>query len=376
MPDITIIKLKIRRGTDAQRRTITLEQGELGYATDTRRVFVGDGVTKGGVPISVINHPPIQRPEDLTSQANAVLNDFIYAGSYLYQLTAADFTDFNSWGRISNNTKGDNVTIDYINVGGSDLLQIKDYSITGIKLNESVAFNQGGLSASNNGLSINIDNSTLGITTTNILSVISIDERHVNSSAVTNGLTGGSGEKIGINISSYFNFNSDNALSLSALPNNSVSFNTIDQSIIGRGLRIESDQIAATILGAGGGLEEDGNGLLQLKNTLPAPGNSYFKTLQFNSAGQITDTSYSIAATLSCNTSSSILSVFNGHPSQGVYDSGFTTQTLLTALSTSSSDPSQSIQTVLTSAGFITFEGTFATDGTPVSRFAVPIFTY
>ena len=29
MPDIEIVKLKLRRGTDAQRQTVTLEQGEL-----------------------------------------------------------------------------------------------------------------------------------------------------------------------------------------------------------------------------------------------------------------------------------------------------------------------------------------------------------
>ena len=38
MPDIEIVKLKLRRGTDAQRQTVKLEQGELGYTTDAKRV--------------------------------------------------------------------------------------------------------------------------------------------------------------------------------------------------------------------------------------------------------------------------------------------------------------------------------------------------
>ena len=55
MPDIEIVKLKLRRGTDAQRQAVTLEQGELGYTTDAKRVWVGDGFTVGGNNISNIN---------------------------------------------------------------------------------------------------------------------------------------------------------------------------------------------------------------------------------------------------------------------------------------------------------------------------------
>jgi hypothetical protein len=42
------MSLRLRRGTDAQRQTVTLDQGELVYTTDTLKVFVGDGVTSGG----------------------------------------------------------------------------------------------------------------------------------------------------------------------------------------------------------------------------------------------------------------------------------------------------------------------------------------
>jgi len=42
------MSLRIRRGTDAQRQTVTFDQGELVYTTDTLKLFVGDGVTAGG----------------------------------------------------------------------------------------------------------------------------------------------------------------------------------------------------------------------------------------------------------------------------------------------------------------------------------------
>ena len=44
----TLLKLLVRRGTDADRQLITLDQGELGYTTDSKRLFVGDGSTQGG----------------------------------------------------------------------------------------------------------------------------------------------------------------------------------------------------------------------------------------------------------------------------------------------------------------------------------------
>jgi len=45
----TVVKLVIRRGTDQQRQQVTLASGELGFTTDTERVFVGNGNTGGGV---------------------------------------------------------------------------------------------------------------------------------------------------------------------------------------------------------------------------------------------------------------------------------------------------------------------------------------
>jgi hypothetical protein len=45
------MSLRIRRGTDAQRQTLTFDQGEVVYTTDTKKVYIGDGITAGGVNI-------------------------------------------------------------------------------------------------------------------------------------------------------------------------------------------------------------------------------------------------------------------------------------------------------------------------------------
>ena len=44
--------LRLRRGNDAERQLITPVEGELIYTTDTERVFVGDGVTLGGLLVT------------------------------------------------------------------------------------------------------------------------------------------------------------------------------------------------------------------------------------------------------------------------------------------------------------------------------------
>ena len=45
------MSLRIRRGTDAQRETIIFDMGELVYTTDTKKLYIGDGITVGGVNV-------------------------------------------------------------------------------------------------------------------------------------------------------------------------------------------------------------------------------------------------------------------------------------------------------------------------------------
>lgn len=44
--------IKLRRGTDAERQGIVFEQAEIVYTTDTKKVFIGDGLTSGGNIVS------------------------------------------------------------------------------------------------------------------------------------------------------------------------------------------------------------------------------------------------------------------------------------------------------------------------------------
>ena len=75
--------LRLKRGTKTALQTnpgFTPAEGELVYTTDSKEVFVGDGVTQGGVPVSVST----QNLEDLGNvQALAAQKDqiLVYNGS-------------------------------------------------------------------------------------------------------------------------------------------------------------------------------------------------------------------------------------------------------------------------------------------------------
>jgi hypothetical protein len=45
------MSLRIRRGTDSQRQQITPDEGELIFTTNTQKLYMGDGITQGGINI-------------------------------------------------------------------------------------------------------------------------------------------------------------------------------------------------------------------------------------------------------------------------------------------------------------------------------------
>jgi hypothetical protein len=43
--------IRLRRGTNAERLTVIFADGEPVYTTDTHKLFIGDGVTLGGIEV-------------------------------------------------------------------------------------------------------------------------------------------------------------------------------------------------------------------------------------------------------------------------------------------------------------------------------------
>jgi len=71
----TLIKLLVRRGTDADRKNITLNAGELGFTTDTERLYIGNGTTKGGL---VVGNKYKGKAALATSLAPCVTGDYAF----------------------------------------------------------------------------------------------------------------------------------------------------------------------------------------------------------------------------------------------------------------------------------------------------------
>jgi hypothetical protein len=78
--DNTIIRSLVRKGTNDERRQITLEEGELGYTTDTKRLFVGDAVGSGVIAGTKYLGAQASWPASLTPQPG----DFFTLGGGLY----------------------------------------------------------------------------------------------------------------------------------------------------------------------------------------------------------------------------------------------------------------------------------------------------
>ena len=71
----TLLKLLVRRGTNYDRQQITLDSGELGYTTDTKRLFIGDGTTAGG---TLVGNKYQGRASNITTLAPVDIGDYAY----------------------------------------------------------------------------------------------------------------------------------------------------------------------------------------------------------------------------------------------------------------------------------------------------------
>lgn len=71
----TLLKLLVRRGDDLDRVNVTLSEGELGYTTDGKRLFVGDGQTAGGI---VVGNKWKGSVTDVSTITDAITGDYAF----------------------------------------------------------------------------------------------------------------------------------------------------------------------------------------------------------------------------------------------------------------------------------------------------------
>ncbi len=323
MPDIEIVKLKIRRGTEAQRTSVILEQGELGYTTDNKRIWVGDGFTSGGNITGNIVHPPLSI-SSRTALATATTGDLVYENNFLYQLSGTDYSVLSSWGFIG--SVPDTNTIDY---NASNKLHVIDNAISARNLHPDSVYSSGaiGLNATA-GLSANVDNSTLTVNTlTNQLSVLTIDENHIATSSFGNGVQGGGGTTISIDATSTFSFPSGE-LEIASVPAGVVDANALKGSSVGATLNVSGNVLNLATIGNG------------VTNALD--------TINYDIYGRVSSRASTIVQNIT-GTSTAYKGYLDQYPS-APWSGG----TLIAATSANSAGTTASVN--LSSAGFIQFD--------------------
>lgn len=103
----TLLKLLVRRGTNADRLNVVLSEGELGYTTDTKKLFIGDGQTPGGIAIGggITGNGGgrfVGSSTDVTVFTGAVPGDIAFDSDNfkLYTLTGGSPTNSVNWSPI------------------------------------------------------------------------------------------------------------------------------------------------------------------------------------------------------------------------------------------------------------------------------------
>lgn len=392
MPTVKISKLKVRRGSDIQRKSVVFDQGELIYTVDNKRLFVGSGTLNGESVVGSKIHPPISNYYSL-STINAEIGDLINVNNKYYQLTAFDYNDINSWSDVS--LKIDTDVFDY---DSSNKLSLKNNLLSASYINPLTVAN--GVEIFNGILQSKFNTKSLELSANELsIKVGGIDEREINASTLGYGLTGGSGDKIGIKADPYYFYNSpSNTLSLKIdnLPKYQLTFDKLSSSWFGNGLNynIGSQQIqidpnffkggltynstsqtlSANLTGVDGiSLVRDLSGQVSIKRDALS-GINQWGSLTIDSFGRVTANNSSIYGALTCTSGTAYI----GTPSQSLNGVHPSQASSITKVNTLSSNGTTSVTITLSSAGFITFEGPSTTtrDGSIVGRFAIPIFSY
>ena len=125
----TLLKLLIRRGLDADRQNVVLTEGELGYTTDTKKLFIGDGQTQGGIVVG--GNKFWGAVPSVTSLVGVVSGDVAFSttNNKLYSYIGDDVTNIANWtvvGGVYNS--GDNT----INISGINNITVGTISAANI----------------------------------------------------------------------------------------------------------------------------------------------------------------------------------------------------------------------------------------------------
>lgn len=348
MPTIIIGKSKINRGLDDQRRAVIFDQGVLVNTLDTKRLYVGDGITYGGVSIGSKNRP--NTSYHLLSTTRSEIGDLVASNNTIYQLSATDYGNINNWVNL-----GTKIDSRFFNYGNNNILSLNQSSISAIYL-DPYTINTG-LIVNSGFLQIDYIPTFFGISSNKLsLNNNSISSAQIHPTTFGNGLSGGSSTAAYVRGNQFFNFDPSSRLSLN-LPGfvgNGLKITNITDSLSSINVNYDNDGIVSNL-----------NNQLTLVEYTPTSTMPEWRQVDLDKFGKVSGFGRNmIHGALSCI--DGVNTIFNGSPNSMNVGS-----TVYQTLS------SGGITVTLSSAGFITFEDSIVTrNGTSVQRFAIPIFKY
>jgi hypothetical protein len=106
----TLLKLIVRNGPNSDRLSVVLSLGELGYTTDTKRLYVGDGVTAGG---KLVGNVFSGEATNVTLLSPASIGDLAFDtdNNNLYRLKENDGSTLSDWQLIAGTYSAGDSTI-------------------------------------------------------------------------------------------------------------------------------------------------------------------------------------------------------------------------------------------------------------------------
>lgn len=357
MPTINIVKLKVRRGTNAQRQSVVLDQGELGYTTDTKRLVVGDGSTQGGIVAGNFVHAPLNTPGGRTSETDALRGDLVYEKNLMWQLTGTDYSQLSAWAFVGARTT------QALSYDVDNKLTINDQGIGATMFATSAA--TGGITVNlTQGLSADVDTTTIIVSSNKIqiadggvdtaqLAQDAVDQNKISSTALTGGLVGGGGTKLAVNVDADTIIVENNTLKVQSVPPSGIN--------VGGGLSNSQNILSATIAAV-----DNTSVVLSANGTVALPIRVTSQTLAFP---KITFTDRGVAQEISSAATQALTAtnIAGNSPFVGHYDQNgplLSNQTTYTAITGEGGGT-----VTLSSAGFLYFAaGAFG-------NLAIPVFT-
>ena len=137
----TLLKLLVRRGTNVDRQNVILTEGELGYTIDTKRLFVGDGQTQGGISIGSTY---AGSSTDVTDFVGAVVGDYAFDTDnnklYVHHLSGSA-SNINNWREVGGVYTASDSTIVVNSSAGISVGTLSAGNISSNLLGNSISLN-------------------------------------------------------------------------------------------------------------------------------------------------------------------------------------------------------------------------------------------